>query len=92
MRRVLALSSVSLLFAACSTMTPARYAVSMDNHEALKRFAGSEVRVVSIDSATAYDAHCRMVGPIEAADGMTIEQFVRKAFNDELKFANVYSD
>ena len=33
-----------------------------------------------------------MMGPIQASDGMSIPQFVEKAFNDELKFANIYSD
>lgn len=32
------------------------------------------------------------MGPIQAADGMTIPQFVEKAFNDELKFAGLYSE
>jgi hypothetical protein len=27
------------------------------------------------------------MGPIQAGDGLTIPQFVAKAFNDELKFA-----
>lgn len=32
------------------------------------------------------------MGPIQASDGMTIPQFVEKAFTDELKFASLYSD
>ncbi len=92
MRRVLALSGVALLSAACSTMTPARYSVSIDNNQVLKQFAGSKARVVSITAATDYDANCRLMGPIQASDGMTIPQFIEKALNDELKFANIYAD
>ena len=32
------------------------------------------------------------MGPIHASDNMTIPQFVQKAFNDELKFAGLYSE
>lgn len=32
------------------------------------------------------------MGPIQASDGMTIPQFIQKAFNDEFKFANVYAE
>ncbi len=92
MRTVIALCGVALLSAACSTMTPARYAVSIDNNQALKQYAGSKARVASISSAANYDANCRLMGPIQASDGMTIPQFIEKAFNDELKFANIYSD
>ena len=30
-----------------------------------------------------------MVGPIEAGDGLTIPQFIQKAFNDEMKMPAV---
>jgi hypothetical protein len=32
------------------------------------------------------------MGPIQAMDGLTIPQFIQKAFNDEFKFANVYDN
>src|SRR6267143_2427650 len=83
---------VMLCSAGCSTMTPARYAVSVDNNQALKQYAGATVKVTSITATGAYDANCRLMGPIQASDGMTIPQFIEKAFNDELKFANIYSE
>ena len=64
----------------------------MDNNQALKQYAGAAVRVSPVTAAGTYDANCRLMGPIQASDGMTIPQFVQKAFNDELKFANIYSD
>jgi hypothetical protein len=90
--RVFLVAIFMLCSAACSTMTPARYAVSVDNNQALKQYAGATVKVTSITATGPYDANCRLMGPIQASDGMTIPQFVEKAFNDELKFANVYSD
>lgn len=87
----IALSLVALA-SGCSTMTPARYAMSVDNHQALKKLDGAKVRLVALTSVAPFDANCRLMGPIQAADGMTIPEFVKKAFNDELKFAGIYSD
>lgn len=85
------LGMVSLV-AGCSTMTPARYSVSVDNNQALKEFKGSKASVVSMAEPADYSANCRLMGPIQASDGMTIPQFIRKAFNDELKFAEIYDE
>lgn len=92
MRKFFAVLSVSLLAAGCSTMTPARYAVSIDNNQILKQYTGRSVRVASMVAPATYDANCRLMGPINASDGMSIPQFVEKALNDELKFAGIYSD
>ncbi len=73
-------------------MTPARYSMSVDNNQALKKFDGTKVRLSSVSSPARFDASCRLMGPIQASDGMTIPQFVEKAFNDEFKFASIYSD
>jgi len=82
----------AFIMSGCSTMTPARYSVSVDNNQALKQYAGATIKVASIQAEGKYDSNCRLMGPIKASDNMTIPQFVEKAFNDELKFANVYSD
>ncbi|MDP5133609.1 MAG: hypothetical protein NWQ54_22225 [Paraglaciecola sp.] len=76
----------------CTSITTARYSVSIDNNQALKAYAGSAVKLESLTLGTKYDADCRMAGPIMAIDKMTINQFVMKAINDELKFGNVYSE
>jgi len=76
----------------CSTMTPARYSVSVDNLQILKKFEKSKAYVVSVTPPASYDSNCRLMGPIEASDGMTIPQFVQKAFNDEFKFAGIHSE
>jgi hypothetical protein len=92
MTRILVLCCLTILGAGCSTMTPARYAVSVDNNQILKQYSGSKVQIVAMDAAGSYDSSCRMMGPIQASDGMTIPQFVQKAFNDEFKFANLYAE
>jgi hypothetical protein len=91
-KRTMVILGLLFVTAGCSTMTPARYAVSVDNNQALKQYAGSAVKMGSVSAAAAYDANCRLMGPIKASDDMTIPQFIDKAFNDELKFANIYSD
>ncbi len=45
---------------------------------------------MSMSAPQTFDANCRLMGPIQAADGMTIPEFVKKAFNDEFKFADIY--
>ncbi|NUS39246.1 MAG: hypothetical protein HOQ02_09520 [Lysobacter sp.] len=64
----------------------------MDNNQALKQYAGATTYLVSLSAPADYSANCRLMGPIQASDGMTVPQFVEKAFNDELKFAGVYAE
>jgi hypothetical protein len=91
-KKTIAVMAVCLGMVGCSTMTPARYAVSVDNNLILKQYSGKNVRVASMTAQGDYEPHCRLMGPIKASDGMTIPEFVQKAFNDELKFAGIYSD
>ncbi len=83
---------LAMLTASCSTMTPARYSVSIDNNQVLKQFAGAKVLLANLEPPPAFEANCRLVGPIEAKDGLTIPQFIQKAFNDEFKFANIFDE
>jgi len=91
MKKLLVVALLTLMASGCETMQSARYSVSIDNNQALKQYAGAAVRV-SITNSAPFDSGCRMAGPIQAADGVTLPKFVEKAFNDELKFANIYSD
>src|SRR4249919_1848489 len=92
MKKMFLAAGVAVLMAGCSTMTPARYSVSMDNNQALKAYQGATMQLASVTAPGKYDANCRLMGPIQATDNMTIPQFVQKAFNDEFKFAGVYAD
>jgi hypothetical protein len=86
---VLAISVLAL--SACSTMQPPRYAVSVDNIQVLKKLPEINGEFASLNQPTKFSSGCRMMGPIEPADGLTIPQFITKAFNDELKMADKYS-
>ncbi len=90
--KTMALIAVFSALSACSTMTPARYAVSVDNNQILKQYAGKNVNLASMTAPANYDSNCRLMGPIHASDNMTIPQFVQKAFNDEFKFAGLYAE
>lgn len=81
-----------LALSACSTMQPPRYAVSVDNVQKLKSFVGAKVQVTSLNEPESFSSNCRLMGPIEPADGLTIAQFVAKALNDEFKMAEIYSE
>lgn len=90
-RLLLSIAMASAVLTGCTTMSGARYNVSVDNNQALKAHAGAAIRLATLDSVT-YDANCRLAGPIKPLDGMTIPQLIQKAFNDEFKFADVYSE
>ena len=50
------------------------------------------MQVVSLNQSASYEPNCRLMGPIEPADGLTIPAFITKAFNDEFKMAGIYSE
>jgi hypothetical protein len=74
----------------CAAMNAPRYSVSVDNSLALKKLEGCNARISSIKMAVQYNSSCRMAGQVNPPDGMTIPQFIEKAFNDELKNAGIY--
>ncbi len=81
-----------VVLSGCSTMQPPRYAISVDNIEAIKEFKGAKAKVVSLQQTGDYSSNCRAMGPIEPADGLTIPEFISKAFNDELKMAGAHAN
>lgn len=91
MKMLLLAVAAAALLSGCATMTPARYSMSADNNVALRQYSGSNVALVSLAPAPDADMNCRMVGPIQAANGEPISEFVRNAFNSEFKFARIYS-
>lgn len=90
MKSVVLIAAV-LLLSACSTMQPPRYSVSTDNVVALKALDGIEGELVSLNMGASFSSNCRLMGPIEPADGLSIPQFITKAFNDELKMSDKFS-
>ena len=91
MKKIVFMAVASLMLSACSTMPPPRYAVSADNFQKLKNYKGVKVEMVSLNRLVDFNANCRIMGPIEPADGLTFSQFICKAFNDEFKMAELYS-
>jgi hypothetical protein len=90
MKRALIVFLLGYFIIGCATPNAPRYAVSMDNSQALKKIEGSKVQIASIKSAVRYNSSCRMFGQINPPDGMTMSKYVEKAFNDELKNAGIY--
>lgn len=87
----LLLFACALGLSACSTMQPPRYSVSVDNIQALKVYNGTRAGIATLAPPARFDANCRLMGPIEPADNLTMPQFFAKAFNDELKMAGIYA-
>lgn len=90
-RKAVFLGLLVFLVSGCSTMTPARYSPSADVNLALDRYAGAKVHVTSLTMPADADVNCRLMGPIKAADDMTIAEFIAEAFNSEFKFADLYA-
>ena len=68
-----------------------RYAISVDNIQKLKSYEGVRAEVVSLGQPANFSSNCRLMGPIEPADGLIFSQFISKAFNDEFKMAGLHS-
>lgn len=90
MIKFLIMTMTLLILSACSTMQPARYSVSVDNIQSLKKYNGIKVRISQLTLTSDFDSNCRLMGPIEPADNMSFGPFISKAFNDEFKMAGIY--
>ena len=88
--KYLALFAVTLLVA-CETPTTQRYSISADNNLALKATGATGVVLGEFSSSVNFDASCRMLGPMQVADGLTHTQYIRKAFEEEFKIAGIYA-
>lgn len=85
--------SMAVLSTGCSTYSATRYSISTDNVVALRTLNGKTVNVGAFGATKIGEKEimCRGVGPIKTPDGEPFAEFVRKAFVDELRIANVYS-
>ena len=93
MKLLLVVVAVIALSTGCSTYAASRYSISADNVRTLRTFKGQSVNVGNFTAANAGQTEivCRGVGPIKTPDGEAFEDFVRKAFVDELTIAEIYS-
>lgn len=92
MKKLFLSLALVIALAACSTMQPPRYSISVDNVQALKKYENANLMISEFVQTSSFNAGCRMMGPIEPADGLTFPEFISKAFNDELKMAGIYSE
>ncbi len=97
MKKLLFLSAIAMLASGCVTHATSRYASSTANVNALRDMHGNPLNVGAF-SATIFGqkeiwcgAPALLAGPIRTEDGKPFAEFVRNAFLDELKIANVYS-
>jgi hypothetical protein len=92
MKNLLTFTAIVLLVSGCETMTSARYAVSMDINYELKQYKDITAYLAKLEPPDNYDPMCRLYGPIHGPDKMTIPEFIQDAFNDQLKFAEIYDE
>jgi hypothetical protein len=85
---------LALFISGCSTYAANRYSISVDNLTELKTLTGVQINVGQFTATKPglTEIMCRGVGPIKSPDGETFENYIRKAFIDELKLAELYSE
>jgi hypothetical protein len=67
-----------------------RYAIAADNNQAIKSLNTSGIGLGKFSGPADFNATCRALGPLQVADGLTHTQYIRKAFEDELKVGGAY--
>ena len=92
MKRILLAAVFAAFFlSACETPTTQRYAISADNNQAIKALNATGVGLGAFVAPSDFSATCRALGPLQVADGLTHTQYIRKAFEDEMKIAGAYA-
>ncbi|MGC4072408.1 MAG: hypothetical protein QM760_07815 [Nibricoccus sp.] len=89
--KLLPLALLVLLFSGCSTFVTPRYAMSADTNLAFKTLTAKNVTVGSILAPPQFDTMCRGAGPLGTTDGLTHTAYIKKALEDELKVAGIYT-
>lgn len=83
--------AVFLLLGACSTYTPQRYNISVDNNVALKTLETGNINVATFKEPASFSRSCRAAGPIAPPEG-GFAGYIQKALIDELKVADKFDD
>lgn len=90
-RILLSIVVAALALAGCETPTTQRYAISADNNQAIRAMNTSGVGIGQFAGPADFSATCRALGPLQVADGLTHTQYIRKAFEDEIKIAGAFA-
>ena len=88
---VLLAVAATVLLSGCETPTTQRYAISADNNQAIKALNTSGVGLGTFTPPADFSANCRALGPLQVADGLSHTQYIRKAFEDELKIGGAFA-
>lgn len=74
------------------SLLPNNYRISRTVQAALRKYTGLSLRVDRLAAAGQADIRCRMGGPLPNPDFLPYEEFVRRALNQELATAGLYSE
>lgn len=94
MNRILtiaAIAAASAMLTACETPTTQRYAISANNNQAIKNIGVTGVGIGSFTPPVGFSSNCRALGPMQVADNMSHTDYIRHAFEDELKIAGAFA-
>lgn len=75
----------------CESPTALRYTPSADGAHALRRTGAAGIVVEQFRPPTNFDARCRGFGAIEMPDGLAPAEYIRRAFEEEIKAAGVHA-
>lgn len=90
--RLVFIAVAMLVTIGCSTFTTPRYSISANNHVALKSMNLSRVGIGSFSGPRHFDNYCRGAGPLAPIDGLSYADYIKQAFESELKVAGAYDD
>lgn len=76
-----------IFLGACSTYTTPRYSINADTNVSLKSLGATNIGIGAFSGPASFDNACRGAGPLAPPDGITYTEYLRKAFEDELKVA-----
>lgn len=76
---------------ACETPTTQRYSISADNNQIIKSLNATGIAVGPFSGPADFNPNCRAVGALQVADGVSHTEYIRKAFEDELKVAGAFA-
>ena len=89
--RIISIIVLAAMGSACSTYTTPRYAINADTNVTLKGLGATDLSVGTFTGPTTFDKSCRAAGPLAPPDGMSHTDYIKKAFEDELKVAGIYA-
>jgi hypothetical protein len=91
MNRAACVAACAVFLVGCESMVAPRYSVTGDNNMAIRALSTNGIGVGEFRGPRLFDPNCRMLGPLEVADGLTHTQYIRRGFEEEFKVGGIYS-